>query len=193
MRKNILQEHQSCSVQKTARKNTKYSRNEIILKIGHFAKAKAHAKAIAFANCQPGSKFKNSKNMQKNHSTRTVDLFCAKDGARKRQLFGKKDHFEIRPLCKNYSPCKDYSLCKRVSLGQKLKMRKTCEETFYKNTRVVLCKKRLGKNTKYSRNETILKIGHFQRLQPMHRLQPLQNGQFGSKIKNTKKMRKTIL
>jgi len=44
--KTILQEHYSCSVQKTARKNTKYSRNERILKIGHLAKAIAHAKAI---------------------------------------------------------------------------------------------------------------------------------------------------
>ena len=34
--------------QKTARKNFKYSRNERKLKIGHRAKARAHAKAIAF-------------------------------------------------------------------------------------------------------------------------------------------------
>ena len=43
MSKSILQIIYSCSVQKTAIKNTKYSRNESILKIGH------HAKAIAFA------------------------------------------------------------------------------------------------------------------------------------------------
>ena len=49
MRKTILQEHYSCSVQKTVRKNTKYSRNETILKIGHLAKAIAHATAIASA------------------------------------------------------------------------------------------------------------------------------------------------
>ena len=49
MQNTILQEHQSCSVQKTARKRTKYWRNETILKIGHLAKAIAHAKAIAFA------------------------------------------------------------------------------------------------------------------------------------------------
>ena len=48
-RKTILQQHLSCSVQETAPKNTKYSRNESILKIGHLAKAIAHAKAIAFA------------------------------------------------------------------------------------------------------------------------------------------------
>ena len=37
--------HYSCSVQKTAPKNTKYSRNETILKIGHHAKAIAQAKS----------------------------------------------------------------------------------------------------------------------------------------------------
>ena len=86
-------------MQKTARKNTKYSRNETTLKIGHLAKAIAHAKAI-------------------------------------------------------------YSLCKMVSLGQKLKMPKTCEKSFYKTIRVALCKNLLEQNTKYSRNETSLKIGH---------------------------------
>ena len=48
MRKTIEQEHYSCSVQNTAPKNTKYSRNEAILKIGHLEKAIAHAKAIGF-------------------------------------------------------------------------------------------------------------------------------------------------
>ena len=86
MRKNILQEQHTCSVQKTAQKNTKYWRNETILKNGHLAKAIAHAKAI-------------------------------------------------------------YSLCKMVSLGQKLKMPKTCKTPFYKNSRVVLCKKRLEKTS----------------------------------------------
>ena len=40
----ILQERYSCSVQKTAPKNTKYLRIETILKIGHLI---AYAKAIA--------------------------------------------------------------------------------------------------------------------------------------------------
>ena len=52
------------------------------------------------------------------------------------------------------------SLCIMVSLGQKSKMPKTCKNPFYKNIRAVLWKKPLEKNTKYSRNETILKIGH---------------------------------
>ena len=49
MKKTILEEYWSCSVRKTARKNSKYSRNETILKIGHLAKAIAHANAITFA------------------------------------------------------------------------------------------------------------------------------------------------
>ena len=43
--KSILQIIYSCSVQKIAPKNTKYSRNETILKIAHHAKAIAHAKS----------------------------------------------------------------------------------------------------------------------------------------------------
>ena len=43
--KSILQIIQSCSVQKTAPTNTKYSTNETILRIGHNSKAIAHAKS----------------------------------------------------------------------------------------------------------------------------------------------------
>ena len=49
MSKLILYSHWSNSVQNTARKNTKYSRNETMLKIGHLAKSIAFAWAIAFA------------------------------------------------------------------------------------------------------------------------------------------------
>ena len=49
MQNTILQEQHTCSVQKTARKNTQYWKNEKILKMGNLAKAIAHAKAIAFS------------------------------------------------------------------------------------------------------------------------------------------------
>ena len=49
----------SCSVQKTAPKNTKYSKNGSILKIGH------HVKAIAHAKSHFGSKIKIQKNISK--------------------------------------------------------------------------------------------------------------------------------
>ena len=45
MSKFILQIISSSSVQKSAPKNTKYSRNETILKLGHHAKAIAYAKS----------------------------------------------------------------------------------------------------------------------------------------------------
>ena len=80
-------------MEKTAPKNTKYSRNESSLKIGHHA-------------------------------------------------------------CKGYSPCEI------LTLAQNLNFQKTCQNPFYKSFRVVLCKKPLQKKTKYSRNESILKIGH---------------------------------
>ena len=51
MRKTILQDRYSWSVQKTAQENTKYSRNETIWTISHLAKAIAYAKAIALAKC----------------------------------------------------------------------------------------------------------------------------------------------
>ena len=92
MSKSILQIIETCSVQKNAAKNIKYSRNETVLKIDHHAKA-------------------------------------------------------INP-------------CKILTLGQKLKFQKTCQNPFYKSSKVVLCKKTAPKQTKYSRNETILKIGH---------------------------------
>ena len=66
MRKTILQQHYCCAVPKTAPKNTKYSRNETILKISHLAKAIPHAEAIAFEKLVIfGQKIKNSKNMRK--------------------------------------------------------------------------------------------------------------------------------
>ena len=45
MSKSILQIIYTCSVQKTAPKNTTYSRNGTILKVGHHAKPIAHAKS----------------------------------------------------------------------------------------------------------------------------------------------------
>ena len=45
MSKSILQTIYTSCVQKTAPKNTKYSKNESILKVGHHAKAIAHAKS----------------------------------------------------------------------------------------------------------------------------------------------------
>ena len=46
MSKSFLQIIYSCSVQKTAPKNIKFSRNETILKMGHHAKAMSPCKIL---------------------------------------------------------------------------------------------------------------------------------------------------
>ena len=93
MSKSILQIIYSCSVQKTNPKNTKYSRNESILKIGHHA-------------------------------------------------------------CKGYSPCEI------LTLAQKLKFQKNMSKSILQIIYSCSVQKTARKNTKYSRNESSLKIGH---------------------------------
>ena len=89
MLKTILQEHWSCCVQKTVRKNIKYSRNETILKIGHLTKAIAHAKAIAFAKWSVWVKNYKCQKHAKKHSTRTLELFSLKNCSKKHQVLEK--------------------------------------------------------------------------------------------------------
>ena len=115
------------------KKNTKYLRNETILKICHLAKTIAFAKSSVLVK-----KYKWRKH-SKNYSTRTLKLFCAKKRSKTHQIFEKWDNFENRPSCKGYS------LCKMVSLEQNLKMLKTCQRPFYTNMRVVFFKNRSKK------------------------------------------------
>ena len=152
MSKSILQIIQSCSVQKTAPKTTQYSRNESILKIGHHAKAIAHAKSsLWLKNC-------NSKNHVKIHSTNHLELFCAKNRFKKHWIFEKWEHFENRPSCKGYSPCKI------LTLAQKLKFQKTCQNPLYNSFRVVLCKKPLQKTLNIREMRAFWKSAIMQRL-----------------------------
>ena len=100
MRKTILQEQYSCSLQKTARKNTKYSRYNNILKIGHLAKAIAHAKAIDFAKWSVWVKnLKYQKNAKKN-STTTAQLFCAENGSKNTKYLKNNNILKIAHLAK---------------------------------------------------------------------------------------------
>ena len=73
MSKSILQIIYSCSVQKTARKNTKYSRNETILKIGHHAKAIAYCKILTL-----GQKLKFQKTCQNPFYKSFTVVLCKK-------------------------------------------------------------------------------------------------------------------
>ena len=78
MSKSILQIIYSFSVQKTAPKNTKYSRNETTLKIGHHAcRGYSPCKILALAQ-----KLKFKKHV-KIHSTNHLELFCAKKRSKK--------------------------------------------------------------------------------------------------------------
>ena len=112
-----LKEHWSCSMQQkeNAKKNTKHSRNKTILKIGHLAKAIAHAK---WSLLQVQNAKKMPKIVLQEHKSQSVQKNCST----KHQSFDKLDGFENRPSCKGYSPCK------MISLGQKLVMQKTCEK-----------------------------------------------------------------
>ena len=75
---------------KTLRKDTKYSRNETILKIGHLAKVIAFAWAIAFAEMVSlGQKLKMPNTSEKPFYYRTLEKFCAKDLSKKHQIFEK--------------------------------------------------------------------------------------------------------
>ena len=135
MSKSILQIIYSCSVQKTARKNTKYSKNESILKIGH------HAKAIVHAKSSLCGKNYNSKKHIKIHFTNIIEMFCAKNRSKKHHTFNKWEHFENRTSYKGYSPCKI------LTLAQKLKFQKTCQNPFYKSFTLVVCRKHLEKTS----------------------------------------------
>ena len=71
-------------MQKVVRKNTKYSKNETILKLSH------HAKAIAFAKSLLWVKNLNSKKHVKINSTNHFELFCAKT-ARKNTKYSRNE------------------------------------------------------------------------------------------------------
>ena len=87
-------------------------------------------------------KLKITKNTQKNDFTSTVQLFYARNGARKQLIFRKREDFKI---LQKWPLCKDYSLCKMLSLDQKLKLPKTRKKRLYQHSTVVLCKKRSQK------------------------------------------------
>ena len=74
-------------MQKTARKKTKYWRNEKISKISHLAKAIAHAKSLE--NGQFGSKIKNGKNMRKTMLQDYMSCSVQKNRSKKHQILEK--------------------------------------------------------------------------------------------------------
>ena len=76
--------------------------------------------------------------------------------AQKNTLFEKWHHFEY---WQKWLPCKGYSLCKIITLGQRNKNTKTISKTNLQAHFTFSMQKIARKNSKYSRNETILNIG----------------------------------
>ena len=134
-------------MQKTAPKNTKYSRNETILKIGH------HAKAIAFAKSSLWVKNYNSKKHVKIHSTNHLELFCAKNRSKNTKYSRNETILKIGHHAKAIAFAKSSLWVKNYNSKKHVKIHST-------NHLELFCAKNRSKNTKYSRNETILKIGH---------------------------------
>ena len=151
MWKFILQIIYSCSVRKTAPKNTKYSRNESILKIGHYGcKGYSPCKILTLAQ-----KLKFQKTCQ-NPFCKPFRVVFVQKTAPKNIIYSRNESI----LKNGHYMCKGYSPCIILPLAQKFKFQKTCQNPFYKLFTVVLQKKTAPKNTKYSRNESILKIEH---------------------------------
>ena len=61
------------------------------MKIGHLAKAIAHAKAIAFAKWSVWVKTLKCQKHSKNHFTRTLDVSCAKNRSKKKTKCSKNE------------------------------------------------------------------------------------------------------
>ena len=136
MSKSILQITSSCSLQKTAPKNTKYSRNESILKIGHHAcKGYSPCKILILAQ-----KLKFQKTCQNPFYKSFLVVLCKKNAPKNSKYSRNESIFKI-----GHIECKGYSPCKILTLAQKLKFQRTCQNPFYKSLRVVLCKKPLQK------------------------------------------------
>ena len=110
-----------------------------------------------------GQKWKIPKTCEKPFH-KIIRVVLCKKPLKKPQMFEKWDDFENLPSCKGYSLCKGYNFCKMGSLGQKLKILETCGKAFYKNIRVVLCKKPLEKTL------NIRKMGRFWKSAILQRL-----------------------
>ena len=112
MSNSILQIIYSCSLQKTAPKNTQYSRNESILKIGHHAcKGYSPCKILTLAQ-----KLKFQKNMSKSILQIIYSGSVQKTAPKNTKYSRNESIFKIA-----HHACKGYSPCKILNLAQKLK------------------------------------------------------------------------
>ena len=152
-------------------------------KIGH------HAKAIVFAkNGQFGSKIKILKNMRK--TTLQTHYSCSAQKTAPKTTNIKKNGRFLK-MGKIGHHAKAIVFAKNGQFGSKIKilknMRKTTLQTHYSCS----AQKTAPKNTQYSTNANFLKMG-----KSGHHAKAIvfaKKGQFGSKIKILKNMRKTTV
>ena len=144
MSKSILQIILSCSVQKTAPKNTKYSRNQTILKIGHHAKAIAHAKSSL---CLKNQKFQKT---CQNPLYKSFTLVLCKKPLQKTPNIR-----EMRPILKS-AIMQRLSPMQNPHFGSKIKIPKNMSKSILQIIYTCAAQKTYPKNIKYSRNETTL-------------------------------------
>ena len=132
MSKSILQIIYGCPVQITGPKNTKFSRNEGIFKMGHHAcKGYSPCKILTLAQ-----KLKFQKTYQNPfYKSFTVVLW-------KKPLQKTLNIPEMRAFSKwAIIHAKAIAHAKSSLWLKKLKFKKTCQNPFFKSFRVVLCKK----------------------------------------------------
>ena len=135
-----------------SKKNIKYSKNQTILKINHNAKTIAHAKSPLWV------KNYNSKNNAKIQSTNhLVFFFCVcvqKTAPKKTKYSGNEIILRIGNHAKAVAQAKSSLWVQNYNSKKHVKIHSTIHLGLF------CSKKRSQKNTKYSRNEIILKIGH---------------------------------
>ena len=95
-----------------------------------------------------GSKIKIKKKHLKIHSTNYLQLLWRKTAPKNTKYSRNKSILKI-----GHHACKGYSPCKILNLAQKLKLKKKCQNPFYKSFRVVVCKKTLQKNSIFEKGE----------------------------------------
>ena len=124
MTKFILQIIYSCSVQRAAPKNTKYSGNKSILKIGHHAcKGYSPCKIRTLAQ-----KLKFQKTCQNPFYKLFTVVLCKKTAPKNTKYSINESILTI-----GHHACKGYNPCKILTLAQKLKFQKTGQNPFYKS------------------------------------------------------------
>ena len=112
MRKTLLQEQLTCSVPKNGSKKQKFWKKETFLKIGHLAKAKAHAKAIALAEWLLWVKnYKCQKHAKTFNKYSSVDL-CKKTARKSTKYWKNETILKITNLAKAIAHAKAIAFAK---------------------------------------------------------------------------------